>query len=95
MVSWCLAKAATDADSLQLTSRREEEPFKGAAGTGGVPLLGGPHQWESDGGPAGRRHRSDSGSKLDSAATLVHIHHYFSKQLKPHLPEGHFCCAVN
>lgn len=37
MVSWCLAKAATDADSLQLTSRRKEE---GAVGTGEVPLAG-------------------------------------------------------
>lgn len=93
MVSWCLAKAATDADSLQLTSRRKEEPLERS------PLLGGPHQWEGDGwgggGAAGTRHRSDSGSKQDSAATLVHIYHCFSKQLKPHLPEGHFSCAVN
>lgn len=49
---------------------------------------------EGGGGAAGRRHRSDSGSKQDSAATLVHIYHRFSKQLKPHLTEGHFCCAV-
>lgn len=57
MVSWCLARAATDADSLQLTSRRKEEGLERSP-----LLLGGvPHQWDSDWvegeGPAGRRKR--------------------------------------
>lgn len=38
-MSWCLAKAPTDADSLQLTSSRKQEPLEGAAETGaGRPL---------------------------------------------------------
>lgn len=95
MVSWCLAKAPTDADSLLLTSSRKEEPLEGGAETRAArPLVSMPGKHSGRlMGPVQQVHvaapilYSNLTLQPQSFTFLI----AFGKRLKPSLPEGHFC----